>query len=237
MSLSPRELAQEKRKKVVLLIAKFGFSTRKIVCDLLGTTYGTQSVFFKKMISDNLIIQNKRTGFLSEILTLSQDGFDLAKYYNPDSKFTFRRKLSFPNIVHALSIQQFLVNGLNKFSDYQSESELSVMNFHRRPDLMVITRDDKRMAIEIELNQKGVSQIEYNFFQHYRDWKLNRFDSVCYVFDNEVIMKKYISIFSKDKWKTHDFFLGKLKETGEFDPAELQENGVITFLYMDSFKF
>ncbi|MBQ0619617.1 hypothetical protein MJ636_013000 [Proteus mirabilis] len=237
MAISNKTLSQEKTKKVVLLLAKFGFSTRKIICDLLGASYSGQNVFFKKLQHESLIIANKRSGFLSDIYTLSSDGFDLAKHYQPDSKFTFRRKLSFPNIVHALSIQQFLVNSLNKFSDYQSESELSVMNFHRRPDLMVFTNDNKKMAIEIELNQKSVSQVEYNFFQHYRDWKLNRFDSVCYVFDNEVIMKKYISIFSKDKWKTHDFFLGKLKETGEFDPIELQENGVISFLYMDSFKF
>lgn len=237
MAISVKSLSQEKTKKVVLLLAKFGFSTRKIICSLLRTSYNGQNDFFKKLISDSLIISNKRSGFLSDIYTLSSDGFELAKHYQPDSKFTFRRKLSFPNIVHALSIQQFLVENIERFSDFQSESELSVMNFNRRPDLIVITNDGNKMAIEIELNQKSEPQVEYNFFQHYRDWKLNRFDTVCYVFDNESIMKKYISIFTKEKWKTHDFFLGKLKETGDFDPVELQENEIITFLCVDSFKF
>lgn len=225
------DIHAQKREKIVIWLAKFGFSTRDLLSKMLGVNVDGQGAFFKKLVECGLIKEEYAPGTRKRVITLTSDGIKQARIYQPGLEIKSLRRFPLHTLIHSYSIQTFLTTqkGVKEFF---SESELATQNFTRRPDLIIINDAGIRIAIEVELTQKDVNRIYYNFHGHTQDWQQNRIDHVIYLFSSQGMLEKYEELYQKNPWPkfvSTDGNVRHMSRAGTVDPSHAHAHGLIYF--------
>lgn len=226
--VSNQTIHRQKMNKVIIWLARFGYSTRKMLCRMLDVNVTSSTRFFNTMAENGFIKLHSFSPSSHKIVMLTEEGYAIARFLLQHVKITERKRLSFPNIMHSYSIQSFLITNLNNADEYYTEMDLAQYPYYRRPDLL-IQSGGKSVAVEVELNQKASSQVEYNFMQHIKDAEQNRFDNVLYLFSGVSVRDKYISLYEKECINVYNLHQGKLKKAGEYDMRDVHDRNLIQF--------
>jgi len=229
--LNTFDINAEKREKVVLWLAKFGFSSRDLLSKMLGVNVEGQGVFFKKLVESGVTKEEYVPGTRKRIVTLTPDGIQQARIYNPELEVKVLRKFPLHTLIHSYSIQTFLTTqkGVQEFF---SESELAKKKFIRRPDLLIVNASGVRIAVEVELTQKDVNRIYFNFYGHVQDWQKEKIDHVIYLFSSANVLSKYEELYLKNPWPkftTADGNIRHMTRVGSVDPEPAHSHGLIIF--------
>ncbi|EGD1139006.1 hypothetical protein IAV22_004431 [Salmonella enterica] len=233
-----RERFKDKLDFAVVTIAKFGFTTRKLLSALLDVNDKGNWQFFKKLESAGLVSACPVLGSRTKVYMLTKAGFEYAKYLLPSSNLVYRKTLSLPYLNHALNIQQFVVEKREVIKSYQSESELIPVSLSRHPDLLATMKNNQVVAVEMELTQKSASRVQYNYAAAFRDMEQGHYHNVIYVFTDANVLRFYKAIYHQENWNTYQVQVDKkLRQVGVFSPAELKQRyGDFIFNLQDSYK-
>ncbi|WP_345831089.1 hypothetical protein AAGR08_23670 (plasmid) [Pantoea sp. BRR-3P] len=231
MFLSNFEINYQKRQKVILWLAKFGFSSRDLLAKMLGVNVNGQGDFFKKLADEGITKETYIPGTRKKVVTLSTEGVEEAKIHNPTLAIRTFRRFPLHTIIHSYSIQSFLITQKG-VKDFFSETELAKEGYVRRPDLLIINNQDVRIAVEVELTQKDVNRIYYNLHGHADDWQKGKIDYVIYLFTSESVLGHYQELYEKNPWPkftSPDGNVRHISRTGSFDPIHVHSHGLIKF--------
>ena len=151
---------KSKKKQIIVLqwLAKFGFSTRDILCDVLQLNYQGQNGFFNLMVRDKVVEEQYIAGTRRKILTLGKAAYDILSIHFPEMKIKKTRTFPLYTLIHSFSIQKFLISQKGS-ENFFSESELADKKFHRRPDLLILNEHGSKIAVEVELTRKSSDRI------------------------------------------------------------------------------
>lgn len=218
----------QKRDITLSFLAKFGFSTRTIICALLKVKVNAQKGFFDSLVSQGLVEIKRIPAARHEIITITQEGLRAAEIIDAGIKVKAIRKFSLPYLIHTYSIQSFIATNINVVKEWYSESEMADMRFYRRPDLLYRT-DKFRAALEIELNRKAADRVYYNYQQHIQDWQQGRFDFVDYRLADENMLNFYKSLHDKGSWPLYKLEGVNLRAVEQFDPSAAKRAGLFNF--------
>lgn len=218
-----RDRFKDKFDFAVVTMAKFGFTTRKILSSLFNVSAQGNWQFFKKLESSGLVFANPVLGSRTKVYMLTKSGFEYARYLLPSSNLVYRKTLSLPYLNHSLNIQQFIVEKREVIKSYLSESELIPVSLSRQPDLLVTMKNNKVIAIEMELTQKNSARVQYNYASAFRDIERGFYHNVIYVFTNANVLHFYKDIYDQENWNTYQIQIDKkLRQVGIFSPSELK---------------
>ena len=207
-SLSSAERGREKIEAVICWLARFGFSDRKVLANLLDVTKAGNSAFFRRLASSSFIRTHEMpdiayVGRPRILYSLTDSGYGYASMLLPDLEI--KRKPALPTWitqVHSLAIQRDLIrqerDGL--CASYVSEIELSRMTLAHSPDAILTRVDGSREALEIELTQKSESRIYHIFLGHVRNIGEGAYRHVRYIFRSPGLRKKYESLYLREVW-------------------------------------
>lgn len=233
-----RDRFKDKFDFAVVTIAKFGFTTRKLLSALFNVSSQGNWQFFKKLESSGLVSVHPVLGSRAKVYMLTKSGFEYAKYLLPSSNLVYRKTLSLPYLNHSLNIQNFIVEKREVIKSYLSESEITPMGFSRQPDLLVTMKNNKIIAVEMELTQKSAARIQYNYSSALRDIERNYYHNVIYVFTNANVLRFYKDIYNQESWNTYQIQIDKkLRQIGVFSPSELRNRyGDFVFNLQSSYQ-
>lgn len=218
----------QKQNITVVFLAKFGFSTRNIICTLLNVSTTSQKYFFDTLISQGLVEVKRIPAVKHDLLILTQYGLRLAEIVDPGMKVKTIRKYSLPYLIHTYSIQSFIARNIDLIKEWRSEAEMADMHFHRRPDLLYHA-EDFTAALEIELNRKAADRVYYNYQQHIQDWQKGRFTFVDYRLADENMLKFYKGLHDKESWPLYKLEGVKLRAVDQYDPSAAKRAGLFNF--------
>lgn len=221
----------QKREKVVLWLARFGFSSRDLLAKMLGVNLTGQVVFFNKLSGSGIIKEEYIHGSRKRVVTLTNDGISEARIYRPDHPVRLFRRFPLHTIIHSYSIQHFLTTQSN-VREFFSETELARQAFARRPDLLIISESGIRIAVEVELTQKDVNRVYFNFGGHVQDWQNDRIDHVIYLFASGGVLARYQSLYQKNPWPAFVAADGNprhMSRAGSVDPQLAHAHGLMIF--------
>lgn len=235
--MNGHEINAQKRRKVILWLAKFGFSTRELLSHMLGVANEGQAAFFKRLCDDEITKEAYISGTRKRVVTLTSEGAKQAKIYEPDLSVKSFKKFPLHTLIHGYTIQSFLINqkGVQRFF---SEAELATQAFVRRPDLIIINEAGIQIAIEVELTQKDANRIYYNFGSHVQDWQKQKFAHVIYLFSSASVRDHYEEMYQKNPWPKFSSSTGNVRHitrAGSFDPSNVHSHGLIHFHQFDSY--
>ncbi|WP_435362501.1 hypothetical protein [Klebsiella pneumoniae] len=235
--LNGHEINAEKRRKVVLWLAKFGFSTRELLSHMLGVAVEGQAAFFKRLAEDEITKEAYVSGTRKRVVTLTPDGVRQAKIYEPALAIKNFKKFPLHTLIHGYTIQSFLISQKG-VQEFYSEAELATQTFVRRPDLIIVNESGIKIAIEVELTQKDVNRIYYNFGGHVQDWQKQKFAHVIYLFSSPTVRDHYDELYQKNPWPKFISATGNVRHitrAGSFDPSNVHNHGLIYFHQFDSY--
>lgn len=225
------EINFEKRRKVILWLAKFGFSTRDLLAQMLNVKVDGQSDFFRRLESEGITKEFYVPGTRKRVCTLASDGIEEAKIHNPELAVRNFRRFPLHTLIHSYSIQSFLASN-KSVKEFFSETELATEKFIRRPDLLIINESDVKIAVEVELTLKDVNRIYFNFHGHAQDWQKGKIDHVIYLFTSPSVLAKYKDLYLKNVWPKFtaaDGNVRHLSRAGSFEPTHVHSHGLIVF--------
>lgn len=229
--LSNFEKSKKKQITVLHWLAKFGFSTRDILCDVLQTNYQGQNGFFNLMVRDKVIEENHIAGTRRKIVTLGKAAHDVLSLNYPDLKIKKTKSFPLYTLIHSFSIQRFLISQKGS-ENFFSESELADKNFHRRPDLLITNEHGSKIAVEVELTRKSSDRIYHIYRSLVRDWNDGKFNYVIFLFSSPSVLSQYKELYEKSVWpefKTNENGGRKLIRSGSFEPSNVHSHGLIIF--------
>ena len=223
---------EQKVRKVIIWLARFGFSTRLVLTKMLGTSYNGQNEFFKRLIDDGLVERRYVTGTSKQLFTLTSAGVNLYKIIEPNLSIKRVPKISLPTLIHSMTIQEFVISN-NAAESVVGEYELYKQDWLRRPDAVITNTKGTKIAIEVELTKKSSARVIYNFCNHFEDFKKGFFDRVLYLFPDDGIQKFYQDIYSDTSWPhvVYDEKKRSYKKISgsQFDPNEIHESEIFIF--------
>lgn len=229
--MDSHEINADKRRKVILWVAKFGFSTRELLSKMLGVSNTGQAAFFKRLADDEITKEAYISGTRKRVVTLTSEGVKQARIYEPALSVKSFKKFPLHTLIHGYTIQSFLISqkGVRCFF---SEAELATQTFVRRPDLIIINESGIKIAIEVELTQKDVNRIYYNFGGHVQDWQKEKFSHVIYLFSSASVCQHYEDLYNKNPWPKFFSSTGNVRHisrSGSYDPSHVHNHGLIHF--------
>lgn len=229
----------EKIEKVVGWLAQFDYSTGELIGRSIGVDYRGQSAFFKTLLDDGIIVRDYIPGTRLSVYSLGSDGFGLASMYYPELVIREKKKKpSLITLVHTFSIQSLIISLLPVIDSFKSEKALQALNLARRPDAIVMKKDGKRIAIEVEINRKATDKIYFNYVNHIRDIKSEFYDSVAYYFNDDSVCNIYKAIYETPRWpvfKKNPSGGRLIKLENSFDPEAVFEREFFTFTVKDMY--
>lgn len=101
------DINAQKREKIVIWLAKFGFSTRDLLSKCWVLTLTGRSLF-KKLVESGITKEEYVPGTRKRVITLTPDGVQQARIYQPDLEVKALRKFPLHTLIHSYSIQSFL---------------------------------------------------------------------------------------------------------------------------------
>lgn len=229
--LSNFDLRMKKKEKATHWLAKFGFSNRELISELLNVSANGQHHFFKSLISEGLVSEKYVSGTKKRILALTTLGQEYVLLQNPEMVIKKVKSFSLYTLVHSYSIQKFLLS--QKGSDnFFTENELADKKFHRRPDMIIVNEHGSKIAVEVELTRKSSDRIYHIYRSLSRDWSEGKFDYVIFLFSSPAVLGQYKELYEKNVWPEFKINADggrKLTRDGSFDPSNVHSHGLIIF--------
>lgn len=230
----PHVRRKDKVEHLITWLAKFDFSTRELIGQSMGVNHIGQWSFFKQMIDDDIIVPAKIPGTHKRIFILGRVGNSAMTLYCPDVKVKEHRKT--PSLValsHSFCIQHLISTFLfnNEISDFQTEKELYTLNLKRRPDA-IVSLNDKKIAIEVEITKKPLAMVFYNYVCHIQNIRSKIYNKVVYYFNNRDTLKFYQSLYDARLWPLFEKSNngGRLKQLDKkLDVTQIHELCLIEF--------
>lgn len=229
--MSNFEINYQKRIKVIRWLAKFGFSSRDLLAKMLAVNVNGQGEFFKKLADEGITKEAYIPGTRKKVVTLAAEGIEEAKIHNPTLAIRTFRRFPLHTLIHSYSIQSFLITQKG-VKDFFSETELAKDSFIRRPDLLIVNTQDVKIAVEVELTQKDVNRVYYNFYGHSQDWQKGKIDYVIYLFTSENVQEHYKELYEKNPWPKFTSSDGNVRHItrgGSVNPEAVHSHGLIMF--------
>jgi hypothetical protein len=198
---SSKERGSEKIKAVIGWLYEFDFSTRQILCELLGLDgHRGQGAFFKRLLDMGLIEPMRSPLIRHHVYQLSDAGRELALLnIQSDSIHTRRRQASPAVQIHDLTVQAAAMRRKDGLISALSERHISTGAQGKVPDALLIY-ENKKIALEVELTHKNSARIYYNFLCHLRNINNDEYSSVEYVFPTQVLADNYKAKFLTEIW-------------------------------------
>lgn len=235
---SSKNRGTEKIKLVINWLYEFDFSTRQILCELLGLDgHRGQGGFFKKLLDDGLIELMPSPLIRHHVYRLTDAGRELA-YMNvaEDSQHARRRAVSPAVQIHDLTVQQAALRRKDGLLNAISERHISTGTAGKVPDALLIY-ETHRVALEVELSHKNSARVYYNFLCHLRNINNDEYTHVEYVFPNQVLADNYKAKFLAPSWPIYkpDHNRRLKLQHGEYK-LESQHHHLIRFLVEPSYE-
>jgi len=191
----------EKIKTVINWLYEFDFSTRQILCDLLGLDgHRGQGGFFKKLLDDGLIEPMQSPLIRHHVYRLTDAGRELAYLHaSVDSQHARRRAASPAVQIHDLTVQLSALRRKDGLVAAISERHISTGTAGKVPDALLVYGDHK-IALEVELSHKNSARVYYNFLCHLRNINNEDYSHVEYVFPTQTLADNYKAKFLQPSW-------------------------------------
>jgi len=235
--LNGHEINAEKRRKVILWLAKFGFSTRELLSQMLGVAVEGQAAFFKRLVEDEITKEAYISGTRKRVVNLTAEGTRQARIYEPELSVKAFKKFPLHTLIHGYTIQSFLISQKG-VQQYFTEAELATQKFVRRPDLIITNEAGIKIAVEVELTQKDVNRVYYNFGGHVQDWQKQHFSHVIYLFSSASVRDHYDELYQKNPWPKFVAAADNsrvITRAGSYDASHVHNHGLIHFHQFDSY--
>lgn len=207
INTTPKERYIEKLNKILDLLLKFNFSTRKLMVLRLGLNINSHHDFFKKLEEKGIIrrikvfsIQNKHIYILTSLgKSLSYERLN-GKLIIPENKVDYK-KINHINLRHDLAVQKAVIQMSNQYNTFTSEKYMAPLKFNsdKKPDAF-LERTGERLMLEIELTAKSDRRIFTAFKAHAEALIDKQYDKVQYIFSSMTLKNYYQSRFSKTDW-------------------------------------
>lgn len=225
------DINAQKRDKITIWLARFGFSTRDLLSKMLGVNVDGQGAFFKQLVESGITKEEYVPGTRKRVITLTPGGIQQARIYQPDLEVKSLRKFPLHILIHSYSLQAFLITQ-EGVKDFFSGPELAKRKFIRRPDLLIVNDAGVKIAIAVELTQKDVNRVYFNLYGHVQDWQQKRVDRVIYLFSSPVVLARYEELYQKNSWPkfiTADGNIRHMSRSGSIDPSHAHFHELIYF--------
>lgn len=195
---------EEKTILALLWITEFKYSTKKIICDLLGVSYQGQQTFFNKINSEGLTTYIKHPYISSNLIMLTPKGRGYAAQFSKKAiSYNCSKTRNLNSMVfHDLATQELALTVVNKKIPYNFSFDHYISNIekNKRPDL-IVDNEQVLTAYEIELTQKSSLRVYLAFLNHFDAMNNNVYHYVKYIFLNRDLCVIYTKLFNEVYWK------------------------------------
>jgi hypothetical protein len=194
-----RKRAVEKERRVLTWLYQWGFSTRRLLAELMDVSVAGQGAFFARLIEAGVLVETPMPLATKErLIGLTKLGADLASTFGVVGRF--RRKPPTLGILgHDLTLQLCVIRRLENSLSVSPEWMNATGGKGKSPDA-IIEYPDQKLALEVELSHKNNLRVYYNFFCHLRNAKSGLYQKTVYVFTNQVLRDLYESKFRAEEW-------------------------------------
>lgn len=197
----------EKAETVLMWLADWQYSTREILCQLLGVSSMTgQHAFFKAMLKAELIQSVTLNQLREQLYMLTAKGSEVLSSFSVREYLltTSAYKLSSWQIPHNLSAQIAVLHYTRDPNVVYSYRHLPITDSRaKRPDA-IITSGLEPIAVEVELNTKSKDRTYRGFLDSIENIKAGYYQRVHYVFHRPNIAALYRERFNELAWPIFD---------------------------------
>jgi hypothetical protein len=205
----PIKRNKEKLDKIILWLAQFHYSTRKIMAKMLGLNINSHHAYFKKLEDRKILKRTEAYSIRSDIYVLTSIGKELAaEKINPlfiDYPIE-SIKINHSNLRHNLAVQKIVIKLINehKYDLFFSEKNIHAVtnySFEKKPDaLLILEKDSKKTMLEVELTAKSDRRIFKAFQDHCKGLVNQSYETVIYVFQTQTLKNYYEIRFKQEIW-------------------------------------
>ena len=201
----PIAIRDEKITIILDWLLEFRFSSVQILAMRLGQSVTNSNRFFNLMLKNNLILSFKNVHTSNiRCYMLKSAGVDFLKSRGRDTTHSMTRVKwlgDYSKILHDLSVQNSILNRLEKFESLTWDKNIEKDLFVERPDaLMVLKEHGAMIALEYERSRKDTKRIYYTFMNHIKAIQDKKVKAFFYDFQSEADMHFYRELFQKKEW-------------------------------------
>lgn len=164
----------EKTATVLKWLYEFDFSTRSLLCQVLGVKPGSergQAAFFKKL-TEHELIERAPYSIVSHCYQLTKKGQKIAyAEFNNGEPLTYKHNASEATQIHDLSVQLATIRRMGGLQDFTAERHIKNGEQGKAPDCILSYGDfnedgeQHRIAVEVELSPKEPKLVYHAFFR------------------------------------------------------------------------
>lgn len=199
-------IKHEKIRMVIDWLLEFRFSTFAVLSKRLDQKITTSGGFFRLMVKSGLltVFSNVHTRNQTYVILTSA----AVSYAEADGKDISRAVTRVHNlgrystIVHDISVQEVIVSNLSNYDEVVWDRNIYLSEHHERPDALLRSKKNYWVAVEYERWRKERRRIYHSFANHFGAIRSSRYSGVYFLFDKEVDMEYYKTLFSSTEWPT-----------------------------------
>ena len=196
----------EKRQEIYLWLSNFHYSTVELMSGFLGVDYKGQRAFFSKMVKDGFLQKFPSPVSRSQLYILTVLGREKARVLTEKAVHysTAPGVVKASRVLHNLSMQKALINRIETISEFVTDRHINLGNNTKAPDILIVgAKNEKKIALEIELTYKTDARIYFGFKQHTKQLEAGLYDAVQYIFSDNGIKESYENKFRQEYWKNY----------------------------------
>jgi hypothetical protein len=185
------------------------YSTREILCQLMGGIHPKgQVAFFKKLQQRGVIQCLNQPGQREQLIMLDTQGVQEAKcwtgrdfdYPLSESKMATTQL----QVLHHLSTQIAVLKYTQDPNMVYSYRNLPIEDEHaKKPDAIIMVGVDT-IGVEVELSRKSTDRIYRAFMDSIENLDAEHYERVLYVFDDDALADIYLDLFNEPSWPVFD---------------------------------
>lgn len=225
---------KEKLEAVIRWLAWFDYSDRDSLATMLGVDKNGQSAFFKRLEATGFVEVETAPGIRRRVYGLGEAGFEYALMLLPELDLKRRRRLpSWVMLIHSFSVQSAIIKRRSEIETILPEKTLKHLRTVRLPDAILIMKDGRRVALEVELNHKSSARVFSIYLSHLKNIRSEHYDRVLYVFPTDSLCRLYREKFDLPVWPIYRMREGStrlvLETSRNFDAHQVHESSMFTF--------
>jgi len=191
--------AKEKERLVLSWLYQWGFSTRRLLSQLLGVSVAGQGAFYSRLLAAGVITEQPLPLSQNEkLIGLSKSGAGLAASYGVLGRYK-RNPPTLGMLAHELTLQRAVISRLDDASSATPEWMNASGGKGKNCDA-IIQYPNYAIALEVELSHKNNVRIYYNYLSHLRNIRAGLYKKVVYVFTDETLRSLYERKFRAAEW-------------------------------------
>lgn len=209
---NPHDLGLYRHLMVGLWLREFRYSSAALLGQLVDIAgpYNGQLWRFLNNMKQRGWVQDFSNEVTPKVGRLFMPGSELAAFLEAHGQehsgiltnpvFVRRAKTAYHDLALQYVVLQLRGGDSDKFLRIDSENQLQGDFGWLKPDVLVTTRDGRRVAIEYELTRKANLRIYHTYSSHLNAIRQGLYSGVRYVFPSQKLCDTYLSLFYASSW-------------------------------------